>query len=127
MVGEATYRILVCGSRLFHNQRMMCRVLEAETQGATRVVLIHGGCRGADKLAGRIAKQKGWDVDIYRADWSNHGHAAGPIRNQKMLEQSKPTLVLAFPLIGSRGTKDMIRRAQKAGVKCRVISRTEPE
>jgi hypothetical protein len=121
---EATMRVLVCGSRVFRDEQTMRRVLEDETRGEARVLLIHGGCRGADALAGKVAQEKGWDVQIYRADWENHGHAAGPIRNQKMLEKSKPTLVLAFPLTDSRGTKDMIRRAEKAGVECIVIERS---
>jgi hypothetical protein len=41
------------------------------------------------------------------ADWANHGKAAGPIRNRKMLDL-KPDLVLAFhaDLTNSKGTKD---------------------
>jgi len=37
------------------------------------------------------------------------------IRNQQMLDESRPDLIVAFP--GGRGTKDMVDRATKAGVK----------
>jgi hypothetical protein len=47
------------------------------------------------------------------ADWEKWGTAAGPKRNQMMLDQ-KPDIVLAFP--GGRGTADMIARAEQAGV-----------
>lgn len=46
-------------------------------------------------------------------------NAAGPIRNQHMLDIGKPDVVLAFP--GGRGTEDMIRRAEKAGVPVKRI------
>src|SRR5262249_62369122 len=43
------------------------------------------------------------------------GHSGGSKRNQQMLEEGKPDLVLAFP--GGRGTADMVRRAQEAGIR----------
>lgn len=38
-----------------------------------------------------------------------------------MLDEQSPTLVLAFPLEDSRGTWDMVRRAEAARVPVRVI------
>jgi hypothetical protein len=51
---------------------------------------------------------------VYMADWDGLGRKAGPIRNQRMLDEGKPDLVIAFP--GGRGTADMVRRAREAGV-----------
>jgi hypothetical protein len=42
-------------------------------------------------------------------DWKTHGKAGGPIRNQMMLDDYKPQVVIAFP--GGSGTADMVRRA----------------
>lgn len=39
---------------------------------------------------------------------------AGPDRNQRMIDEGRPDLVVAFP--GGRGTADMIRRATEAGI-----------
>jgi hypothetical protein len=50
--------------------------------------------------------------DVYEADWISLGRKAGPIRNQRMLEEGKPDLVMAFP--GGRGTADMVRRGKEA-------------
>jgi hypothetical protein len=75
---------------------------------------MRGGARGADALA------KDWAMtqpDIVRfeckADWKRYGPAAGPIRNQRMLDWS-PDLVVAFA--GGKGTTDTVRRARAAGV-----------
>jgi predicted Rossmann-fold nucleotide-binding protein len=42
------------------------------------------------------------------------GLAAGPIRNQQMIDEGKPDLVIAFP--GGAGTHDMMARATKANL-----------
>ena len=51
----------------------------------------------------------------YPAPWKRFGPSAGGIRNQQMLDEGKPDLVVAFP--GGKGTADMVRRAENAGVK----------
>lgn len=109
--GEAV-RVLVCGGRDFQYKGLVRRVLIQS--GATEV--IHGGCRtGADKLADEVAREMGVPVTVYAAMWQVYGRRAGPMRNQLMLDQGKPDLVIAFP--GGTGTADMVRRARKTGVR----------
>src|SRR5262249_16770583 len=48
-----------------------------------------------------------------QGEWDELGKKAGPLRNQRMLDEGKPDLVVAFP--GGGGTKDMVRRAVQAG------------
>ena len=60
----------------------------------------------------------------FPADWENRPrHLAGPERNQRMLDETKPDHVIAFFAHGRNygsgmrgGTNDMVRRAVKAGV-----------
>ena len=74
------------------------------------MVVIHGGARGADDLARQWGEiSVGIEGVEFRADWTAHGKAAGMIRNQRMLDEGRPDLVVAFP--GGRGTADMVRRA----------------
>lgn len=51
----------------------------------------------------------------YPANWSKYKKKAGPIRNQQMLDEGKPDLVVAFS--GGTGTADMVHRAKVANVK----------
>ena len=51
----------------------------------------------------------------YPAQWDVYGRRAGPIRNQEMIDEGKPDGVVAFP--GGKGTADMVRRAEAAGLK----------
>lgn len=107
-------RVLVCGGRDYADYGTFCWHMHNIGQGGIECV-IHGAAPGADGLAARWAKEVGIPVKAYPAAWNIHGPAAGPIRNQQMLDEGKPDLVIAFP--GGRGTADMVRRAKAAGVK----------
>jgi hypothetical protein len=82
--------------------------------------IIHGGCpTGADKFADEYCVVNWLDMQVFRADWTAHGKAAGPIRNQRMIDEGKPDLVVAFP--GGRGTADCVRRARAAGIPVKEV------
>jgi hypothetical protein len=105
-------RILVCGGRDYHDFDRVDNVLSKLLgEGDT---LIQGGARGADALAKQWAFEWHVSVEEYPADWKKYGRGAGPIRNQQMLDEGKPDLVVAFK--GGTGTADMVRRAKKAGI-----------
>lgn len=111
-------RVLVCGGRGFVPDTGAFDAL------ATRIgrndVIIHGCARGADEFANDFAVTYGIAVERYPAEWKKYGRAAGAIRNQKMLDEGRPDLVIAFP--GGRGTEDMIKRALKARVRLVIVS-----
>jgi hypothetical protein len=108
-------RLLVCGGRDFADKNAVRQAMNAAVGHVKDVVVIHGAARGADRLAGEIAEAAGIPVLNFPADWATHGKRAGFIRNQQMLDEGKPTLVLAMP--GGTGTADMIRRSKAAGLK----------
>lgn len=116
-------RVLICGSRHWSNGNLILQVL----RGLDGVeVVIEGEAPGADTLARQAAEQLGIPVLPFPADWERRGGAAGPLRNQRMLDQGKPDLVLAFSedLTRSRGTLDMCARARRAGLPSFDSSRT---
>lgn len=108
-------RVLVCGGRDYRNYETVYEWIRDQVDFGGCVTVIHGGCSGADNVADYVAGELGLDIEVYPADWKRHGKAAGPIRNQQMLDDGKPDIVLAFP--GGRGTADMVRRAKAAGVR----------
>jgi hypothetical protein len=69
-------------------------------------------------MAGSLATKMGLQVVCYPARWDLYRSAAGPIRNQQMLERGQPEMVLALhtSLPTSTGTIDMVRRSTKAGI-----------
>jgi hypothetical protein len=105
-------RVLVYGGRDFDDTLAMQSMLEIWVIPGD--VVVHGGAPGADSLAGDIAGRiLGLQVEVHPADWAKYGKAAGPIRNQEMLD-SGIDFALQFP--GGKGTADMRRRLDKAGV-----------
>lgn len=110
-------RVLVCGGRKYSNGITVFGVLSKLHREQGIDVIVNGGAKGADMLARHWAKANGVNCVTYHADWEKHGRAAGPKRNQTMLERETPDLVVAFP--GGRGTADMVRRARVAGIEVR--------
>lgn len=108
-------RILVCGDREWSDWEMILQELSVYP---TDTVIIEGEARGADRLAGQVAVELGFQVIRFPADWKKYGRGAGPIRNQQMLDEGRPDLIIAFhdDLEHSRGTLDMVMKARKAGI-----------
>lgn len=116
-------RVLVCGDRNWTDEGAIRQELAKLPEDA---VVIHGACRGADRLAGQIAQELDLSFEEYPANWEKFGKAAGPIRNEQML-LSGLDLVLAFhtDLSQSRGTAHMVRIASYAGIEVRVFDGRE--
>lgn len=126
-------RILVCGDRDWTDYDLVLRTLQALRPS----LIIEGGqgeiidtpfrfyIRGADSCARYAAMLvSGRSSMRFDADWKRLGKAAGPIRNQRMIDEGKPDLVVAFhdDLERSKGTKDMLKRAKAAGVPYQHVS-----
>lgn len=103
-------RLLVCGGRKYDNRMYLYAILNR----LNPTVVIQGGASGADRLAAEWAEHYNVKCETFNAEWEKHGKSAGPKRNQRMLDEGKPDLVLAFP--GGRGTADMVSRAVAARV-----------
>lgn len=113
-------RVLVCGGRDYPTEAVwhwLSNYAPAELGGQI-TVLLHGGATGADSAAGEWARRSscGEVREIaYPANWRKYGKRAGPLRNQRMIDEGKPDAVIAFA--GGRGTADMIARAEAACIR----------
>lgn len=112
--------VLVTGSRAWTDRDTIRQALfNAEPIGT----VIHGGARGADRIADELAAELGYSVEIYPADWDRYGKAAGHRRNAEMVA-TKPDVVLAFPIGLSPGTRGCIELARRAGIPVRIYEGT---
>lgn len=119
-VETAVKKILVTGDREWDDISRIVEELKGYRPGT---ILVHGACRGADNICAAVAEALGFVVKSYPADWVKHRKAAGPIRNQQMLDEEHKLeepidMCLAFHnnFEKSRGTADMVRRVIKAGI-----------
>lgn len=130
---DRAMRIIVTGGRDYTNAEHITSVLIAFPPGT---VVVHGDNRnGADALGKRSAMSLGFPTEPHPADWTapcrdtcTPGHRrvrpdgsdycpmAGHYRNQEMADAGAD-LCIAFP--GGRGTADMARRAEAAGIPVR--------
>lgn len=115
-------RVLVCGGRDYADMNRVYEVLGRLHARTPFSLLINGAARGADTLAQMWATRQRIPTEQYPANWDVYGNRAGPIRNQRMLSESRPDIVVAFK--GGDGTQDMIDRAHKA--KLPVLMILEP-
>jgi hypothetical protein len=116
-------RVLICGSRNWPNNHLGLDFMNKNIPKETTHI-IEGGCSGADIVGQHIALIRDIPYTEYPAEWSKYGRAAGPIRNQQMLDEGKPDLVIAFhdDIEHSKGTKDMVTRARQQGIPVKVIT-----
>ena len=115
-------RVIVCGSRTWSDRDTIAERLRELADVSDHVTIVHGGCeRGADLIAHEEADKLGFLVEMHKADWSLHGRAGGPIRNEKMGSLGAD-LCIAFKNGTSRGTRNMVRVAQRLSIPVEVIS-----
>lgn len=129
---------LVCGGRKFEDRELLDRVMrEVLVEYGMPDKVVHGGATGADTMAGEWATRMGIDVVVVPAAWEDLSHPdavirhhpktgraydalAGVRRNQKMLDEHSPDLLVALP--GKTGTLDMIFRGLKAKVRTVLVN-----
>lgn len=119
-------RYLFCGDRNWKNYRLIQTVLAGlrwdHNGRPCYPTIITGGAHGADSIAFECATNQGAATEVYNAEWDKYGKAAGPIRNQTMLDTGIYA-VYAFHnnIEQSKGTKHMVTIAKRAGVPVYLI------
>ncbi|WP_208023937.1 SLOG family protein [Mycobacterium marinum] len=127
-------RILITGSREWTDvDRIRSAIDLYRPRGGGQCIIVHGDCpSGADEIADRICRCEGWHVERHPAEWERacdeschhkprirrgkpYCPMAGHLRNQKMVDLGAD-VCLAFPMSGSRGTWDCVRRARVASI-----------
>lgn len=126
-----TTRVLVTGSREWPDRQMVWDELtdayENQFSGSEKFIVVHGGARGVDRMAGQWCWRNNERVnvrqEIHGAKWHENGvfvPSAGHQRNQRMVNLGAD-LVLAFIYNNSPGATGCMRAAMRAGLDVRVL------
>ena len=120
--------VIICGSRVFDDRELISKVV---FKMPFPDFVITGGASGADALGESLAAALRRHRVVMRAQWDTYGRKAGPIRNDAMLDVLNAlrgcgweTMVYAFPLGKSPGTRGMIRLAGMADIPCTVTEQS---
>lgn len=116
---EGQEYVLITGSRNWTDFGTVQDALSNEDE--QKVILVHGGAQGADQMAGHVWEKRGGVVIKQPADWKKHGRAAGPIRNESMVNDFPISRAIAFWKGNSRGTGHMISILQRRKIPVHIV------
>ena len=114
------FNLIIAGSRDFNDYNLLRDAVNyyLVSRNLTEVTIVSGKARGADTLGEQYAREKGFPVLEFRADWNRYGKSAGHRRNREMAHVSQG--LVAFDM-GTPGTKGMIEYAIQRGLNVLVI------
>ena len=113
------FRVIIAGGRDFNNYPGLAKAMDFLLSNVTDdITIVCGKARGADALGEQYAKERGYTIRYFPADWDEHGRPAGFIRNEQMAQNADA--LVAFWDGKSRGTQHMIETAQKHKLDIRV-------
>lgn len=83
-----------------------CGIVEKPT------CIYSGGCDGPDAAGEQYAQKNNIELRRFHANWAKYGKAAGPIRNQKMIDSGAKCLLALLTINDdSDGTRGIIEMA----------------
>lgn len=119
-----TVPILVVGSRTFDDYDMLKKTLDRLLNSVENIEIVSGGARGADSLAERYAKEKGFSLKVFYANWNKYGKSAGYRRNAEMhqyISMYPERICVAFWDGKSKGTAHNFELAKRYNTNIEII------
>lgn len=113
-------KLAIVGSRNFNDYDLMCDFIDSKFDLRDIDTVVSGGAKGADALAEKFANQFNFNLVVHKPDWNKYGRAAGPKRNQLIIEDADA--VVAFPSSDSKGTLNSMNLAKKMGKRLEVLN-----
>lgn len=115
---KQSIRLVVFGGRDFNNPDLLNHYLNHLATLYVIEIGMDGDARGADRMGRDWGKRRAIPWLIFKAEWTRYGGPAGPIRNQRIIDEGRPSYGVAFPdgVPGHNGTADMTERCRIAGV-----------
>jgi hypothetical protein len=118
LVSKSEYRFFITGSRDLFIEKDIKKVLAnlyAKGINPKKMVMVVGDAKGVDATATKLWQKAGLRIEIYQAEWEEHGKKAGMLRNMAMLS-SGVDYGYGFCKNNSKGTTGMLNLASEQGV-----------
>lgn len=116
------FRVIIAGGRDYGSYSLLCKTMDRMlcNKQSESIQIVCGKAHGADTLGERYARERGYSVNDFPANWKTYGKRAGYIRNVEMAQNADA--LVAFWDGQSRGTAHMIKMAKEYGLLVRVIN-----
>lgn len=107
-------KLLITGSRRIeendcNHERLAAEIRQRYPQAT---LLLHGGARGADQLAGRYAAEQSIPVQVIRPDYQQHPEKLAPLmRNTQLVQRADAVIAFYGPNGKTGGTLDTVKKA----------------
>ena len=116
------FRVIIAGGRQFNDYALLsakCDGILSQKRITHKIIIISGTARGADTLGEQYARERGYTLRQFPADWNQFRKSAGYLRNCQMADNADA--LIAFWDGESSGTKNMVEIARERNLAVRVI------
>ena len=115
---ENEFFCMIIGTRTFDDYETMKDTVDKMLINKKNkdIVVVSGGANGADSLAEQYAREKGYQLVVFPANWDEEGKRAGYNRNKRMheyLSKKEDKGVIAFWDGASKGTAHSFSLSKK--------------
>lgn len=124
--GHHIFKVIIAGSREFTDYELLKERMDTllankidKTKSDFGIEIVSGTARGADRLGEKYAKEMGFKIKRFPANWELYGKRAGYIRNAEMRDYADACVV--FWDGKSKGSKHMINLAREKNMLIRII------
>lgn len=118
LVSKSEYRFFISGSRDLFIEKDIKNVLAnlyAKGINPKKLIMVVGDAKGVDATATKLWVKAGLRIEVYKAEWDEHGKKAGMLRNIDMIK-SGVDFGYGFCKNNSKGTTGMLILATEFGV-----------
>lgn len=125
-----TFHCLIVGSRGYTDYASFKAKCDALLADKTDIEIVSGGASGTDAMAERYARELGYSLQIFPAEWSRYGKRAGYVRNREMhayISTFPERGVIAFWDGHSKGTAQSFALAKEFGNPIKVVRIDAPQ
>ena len=119
-------KVIIAGSREFNDYNFLTKKVDFllqnkidKTKPNSNIEIVSGTAKGADTLGEKYAKERGFALKRFPANWKLYKKRAGYIRNKQM--RNYADICIVFWDGKSRGSKHMIDLAKETNMPIRVV------
>ena len=119
------FRVIICGGSDFNDYNLLKNkcdyYLKNRIANGENVIVVSGGSEGADSLGEKYAKERGFNIERFTANWSKYGKRAGYLKNKQMAEVGNACIAFMSSYGENKSAKNMVSIARENRLTVREV------